>query len=213
MKYLLYFSLLTFIAISSCKKDAAPDIIYQNTLVTADQAWTVDSNSLDVRKFYQGHYSIRVDSTEIISYTLAPYSTINFPYTVQVDGTAILDDPGMLGGMAIVFNYVDHGDYDVAEIWTDGTYRIWIRTNGNISTFVNFTSSSAINAGSGSKNTIKVIQNQSDMQLVINGTSMGTFTLGLPSSLVQTGPATFTASPPYYTPVTTLFNNFSIVKN
>ena len=213
MKYLLCFSLLICIAISSCKKDAAPDIVYQNTLVTDNQTWTIDSESISIRKFDQGHYSIRVDSPQIITYTLAPYSTINFPYSVQVDGTIVLDNPSQLGGMAIVFNYVDHGDYEVAEIWSNGTYRIWTRTSGNISTLVNYTVSSAINHGSGSKNTVKVIQNQSNMVLQVNGISLGTFNIALPSSLVQTGPATSTSGLTYFTPVTCLFNNFSIVKN
>jgi hypothetical protein len=212
MKYLFYLSFL-FMAISACKKDAAPDIIYTDTLTTNNLTWTVDSNSISIRKFDQGHYSIRVDSPQIITYTLAPYSSINFPYTVQVDGTPILDDANQLGGFAIVFNYVDHSDYDVAEVWTNGTYRIWNRTNGNILTVVNFTYSAAIPPGSNNKSTIKVVQNQSNMQLQINGTSVGTFNISLPSSLVQTGLATSTAGINYFTPVTSLFNNFSIAKN
>jgi len=212
MKYLFYLTFVIFLSVSSCKKETST-IVFQDTLVSNDQLWPIDSSSTEIRQYYQGHYSIRVDSPEIIDYSLAPYSTINFPYTVQVDGIAELDDPSQWGAIAIVFNYADHNDYDVAEIWANGTYRIWTRINGNISTLVNFTYSADINTGSGTKNTVKVIQNQSAMQLVINGFSMGTFNLALPSSLVQTGPATATAGSQDYTPVTGLFNNFSIAKN
>jgi len=214
MKNTIYLLLLAFITISSCKKEsAASDVVYQDTLVTNDQTWPVDSDNIHMRKFNQGHYSIRVDSPDIITYALAPYANISFPYSVQVDGTTVLDSTDLTGNVAVIFNVADNIDFDVAEVWTNGTYRIWTRINGSTSTLVNFTYSTAIKTGSGSKNTVKVIQNQSNMELQINGVSMGTFILPLPSSLVQTGPAVATASNPGFTPVTGLFNNFSIAKN
>jgi hypothetical protein len=213
MKYVIYFSLLLLTAISACKKDAGPDYVFKDSLVTNNQTWLIDSGSISIRKFTQGHYSIRVDSPATLSWSLAPYSNINFPYTVQVDGTPLLDNTNQTGGFAIVFNYTDDNDFDVAEVLTNGTYRIWQKTNGSNSTLVNYTVSAAITPGSGSINTIKVIQNQSSMQLLVNGISLCTFNITLPSSLIQTGPAAIAIGQPLFTPVTTLFNNFSIAKN
>ena len=212
MRNLLYL-LMLFIAISSCKKEHTATVIYQDALTTNDLTWTVDSTNYGVSKFDQGHYSIRSDSPVRIRYSFAPYATINFPYTVQVDGTAVLDNTSLLGSVAVIFNRVDSIDYTVAEVWTNGTYRIWKKVNGTNSTLVNFTYNSAIQSYSGNKNTIKVIQNQSSMELQINNTSMGTFNISLPAQLVETGPAVSTAGSPTFTPVTGLFDNFSIWKN
>ena len=212
MKYLFCLSLAFGLMISSCKKEPKANIIYQNNLTTDDQTWLVDSTNYHVRKFDQGHYSIRVDSPDHITYSLAPYGTINFPYTVQLDGTAVLDSTSGLGNVAVVFNVADNIDFAVAEVWTNGTYRIWTRINGSTSTLVNFTFNSAIRTGSGSKNTIKIIQNQYNMELQINNISMGTFYTSLPSSNVGAGPEVATAISGF-TPVTGQFNNFSIAKN
>lgn len=207
----------TIIAITfftGCKKEpaATATIVYQDDLVSDNHTWLVDSNSYRVRKFDRGHYSIRVDTQDRLVYSLAPYATINFPYTVQVDGITELDDTLKLGNVAVVFNVTDNINFTVAEIWTNGTYRIWTRVNGTTSTVVNFTTNSAIQTGSGSKNTIKLIQNQSTMELQVNNVSMGAFNISLPSSLVQTGPAVATAIS-NFTPMAGLFNNFSISKN
>ena len=213
MKNLIYLLFLLLAAVSSCKKDStAANIIYQDDLVNDKQTWPVDSSSYYVRNFDQGHYSVRVDTPDRLVFSAAPYGNINFPYTVQVDGISLLDDINLRGNVAIVFNHVDHINFDVAEVWTNGTYRIWTRVNNVTSTFVNYTYSSAINTGSGSKNTIKIIQNQSTVELQINNVSMGTFNIALPSALVQTGPGVATAIS-YYTPMAGIFNNFSIGKN
>jgi hypothetical protein len=214
MKNLFYISLLLFITVSSCKKEpvATATVVYQNDLVSDNQTWPVDSNAYMVRTFNQGHYSIRVDSPNRLVWALAPYASINFPYTVQVDGTSELDNVAQLGNVAVVFNLTSNTNFSVAEIWTNGTFRIWTRVNGATSTLVNFTTNSAIQTGSGSKNTIKLIQNQSTMELRVNNVSMGTFNISLPSSLIQTGPAVATAVS-NFTPMAGLFNNFSISKN
>jgi len=81
-----------------------------------------------------------------------------------------------------------------------------------LSTVVNFTANAAIQTGYGSKNTIKLIQNKTTMELRVNNVSMGTFNIALPTALVETGPAVATAIS-NFTPVTGLFNNFSISKN
>jgi hypothetical protein len=214
MKKLLYLLLLPFIMFSSCKKDniATAMVIYQDSLVTDNHTWLEDSTNYHIRKFDQGHYFIRVDSPGIITYSLAPYANIGFPYSVQVDGTPVLDDAGQLGSVAVIFNVVNNSNFDVAEVWTNGTFRIWTMANSGASTLVNFTFSPAINTGSGNKNTIKLVQSQSTVELLVNNTAMGTFNLVLPSGLVEAGPAVATAGTGF-TPVTGLFNNFSILKN
>jgi len=212
MKNVLYILVLLLITVSSCKKPMAT-VVYQDDLTTDNQTWLSDSTVYSVIKFDQGHYSIRVDSPNRITHTSAPYANINFPHTVQVDGTTVLDNTNQQGAIGILFDQIDSIDYTVAEIWTNGTYRIWQKVNGLNSILVDFTYNTAIQTGSGSKNTIKVIQNKSDVEMVVNNISMGIFTIPLPAQLVKTGPSVSTASALNFTPVTGLFNNFSISKN
>jgi hypothetical protein len=213
MKNLLYLLVILLVIISSCGKPAPPaGIVYQDALTTNDNTWPVDSATHHVRKFEQGHYSITVLSPDVLTYSLAPYGTINFPYTVQVDGTTVLDSASQPGNVAVVFNFIDDNNFAVAEIWTNGTYRIWTRALGQTTTVADYSLSTAIITGSGSKNTITVIQNQTIMELKVNNVSMGVFVIALPSSPVQTGPAVANGVS-NFAPVTGLFNNFSIGRN
>jgi hypothetical protein len=205
-------SYATVVVSRKIEQNAASQIVYQDDLTTDNNTWTTAATNIDVRRFSDGHYSIRNKRSDHIVYSLAPYSTINFPYTVQVEGTTILDDPSQRGNVSVVFNYTDNVDFNVAEIWTNGTFRIWTRANGITSTTVGFTVNSAIHTGSGSTNTIRLVQDQTTTQLYVNNILLGTFNIPMPAKLIQTGPAVATAKN-NYTPETGLFNNFSISKN
>jgi len=209
-----YILMVLLILVASCKKDATgtATIIYQDSLTTNDQTWYVDSTINEVTQFSGGHYSIRGVEPNQLSFSTAPYGNINFPYSVQVDGTIDLDNSGGSDNIALIFNHCNNSNYDIVDIWTNGTYRIWQKVNGNDSILLNNTFNSAINTGSGSKNTIKVIQNQSNMQLLVNGVSMCTYNIGLPAVYVEAGIGIGTSGA-NFTPVTGLFNNFSISKN
>jgi hypothetical protein len=213
MKNLFYLVPILLVTISSCSKPAPPaGIVYQDALTTDNHTWPVDSTTYHVRKFDQGHYTITVKSPNISTYSLAPYGTINFAYTVQLDGTTVLDSASQPRNVAVIFNFVDNNNFAVAEIWTNGMYRIWTWANSQRTIVADYTLSTAIITGPGSKNTIKVIQNQTIMELKVNNVSMGVFVIALPSSAVQTGPAVANGAS-NFAPVTGLFNNFSIARN
>jgi len=215
MKKELYFILLVFIALTSCNliqtDTTNSKIIYQDNLKVDQKTWTSDSTNLHVRKFYQGHYSLKVDSMNIISYSIAPYGTLNFPYSVQVDATAILDNSDMRGNVGIVFNFIDKSNFDVAEISTNGTYHLWSKVDGDNENIVSSTISSAINSGSGSKNTLKLIQTSDSLVVQINSITVGSFPVSIDDSYLSVGVCTSTVTNDF-TPVTGLFNNFILSK-
>jgi hypothetical protein len=213
MKLILYSCFVLLFAFASCKKDSTQIAVYQDDLTTDKQTWNVDSSSNGYRKFDQGHYLITVDTINELFYSLAPYYTINYPYSVQVDGTFELLNSNGIGAVGIIFNHIDANNYSRADVWTNGTYAIVTKTNGTFTTNISSTYSSVINPLSGSENTIKVIQNASTLELLINNTSVATYPISLPASNCSSGVVALTDPNPYYTPVTGWFNNFILSKN
>ena len=214
MKIRIYFSLLLLIIIASCKKNETDSVIlYQDNFSIDEKTWPVDSTDYRVKYYYQGHYIMRVDSINYLAYSLAPYS-LNFSYAEQVDATIQLENSDKLGNIGFVFNHIDNSNYSVIEICNNGTYRIWTKNNGIDSTIVSSTFNSAINTGNGIKNTIKIIQGSSSLELQINNNSIGSFSIPLPKSTYFTvGISTGTGVPiTYFTTVKGLFNNFILSK-
>jgi len=218
MKKGFYLILFIIIAIVSCKKkdsESTPtlNIIYQDDLTTDKQTWLTDSSSTHLRKFYQGHYLLREDTIGQFVYSLAPYGTLNFAYSVQVDAIIQLDNPYKIGEIGFVFNFIDDNNFHLLEIYSNGTYRIYVRNNGNYSSIVTTTFCSTIKTGSGVKNTIKIIQNKTTMELQINNISINTFSIPISNVNTRIGLTTGTGvSLNNFTPVTGLFNNFILIK-
>lgn len=216
MKREIYFILFLLFTLASCKKDengtnsaTEPTIVYQDSLTVDKHTWPSDSASTYVRKFYQGHYLIRCDTIGELVWAFSQYGTINFAYSAQVDGTIQLDDPNQLGTIGIVFNYLDHNNYSLVEVLNNGQYSIWTKNNGVYSNVVS-SISSAILTGNGVKNTIKIIQNMTSMELQINNNSITKASISMPNNIkvgiyIATGFQN-------YTPTTGLFNNFILSK-
>jgi hypothetical protein len=215
--------------IVSCKQnDPEPDldskssVIYQDSLSVDKKTWISDSTVYHVKKFYQGHYSFREDSINTGGYSLAPDNTINFPYSIQVDGIIHLDDPSKTGYIGIVFNFTDNNHYSVFEINSDGTYFIWTNNNGSTTSVAPNTQCSSFKTGSGAKNTLKLSQNSHEIQLRVNDVVTAKFKVAMPSENMQAGVfvGTLNIKVPnnvdkglFYTPTTGLFNNFILTKN
>ena len=220
MKKIFYLCLLIISLISSCtKNDKSPIvvspmiIVFQDSLSVYDNGWLVDSTSAEVHKFYGGHYVMRLDTIGRLLYSLAPYATLNFPYSLQVDATIQLDLSSQQGCIGLIFNYVDPNDYYILEVYNYGDYRIWQRLKGSTVILNNSTYSTAINIGSGFKNTIKINQDSTSLKLSINNAPIGTFAIPLINSYTRVGLVIGTGVPSaYYTPMDGLFNNFSITK-
>jgi len=208
----IIFILLALAFLISCKKDETkpgPTIVYQDDLTSNKNTWATDSTSVHLRKFYQGHYLLKVDSVpNIITYSFAPFGTLNYPYSIQVDAMMQIDNSDMIGEVGMIFNRIDKNNYCIVEISNNGTYRIWQRINGNITSIISSTLNPVIRSGLSVKNTIKIIQSSTSVQLLINNTSIGTYNLSIPNTFFQVGVTTAT----YLVPVTGLFNNFMIEK-
>ncbi|HTX87793.1 MAG TPA: hypothetical protein VMC08_02300, partial [Bacteroidales bacterium] len=144
----------------------------------------------------------------IIAYSAAPLSDINYSYSVQVDATVQFAAPGISGNVGIVFNLLDNQNYCVAELTSKGYYRVWEKVDGSITTIQALTLNSAIQTGNSAKNTIKIIQGAGAVELIINGTSMGSFDIPLPGDIVKVGISASTGQ----NPAEGLFNNFIVVK-
>ena len=214
MKREIYFIMLLLIAIVSCKKtDTEPTIIYQDDLSVDKKTWTVDSTRVHVRKFYQGHYLISEDSIGRFEYSLAPCETINYSYSMQVEGSINLDNINLLGNIGLIFNYIDGSNYSVLEIFNNGTYRIFKRNNGVTSTIIPTTICAAIHIGSGVYNTIKIVQNNTSLELQLNNILVGRFSIPLPNAYIKVGITAGTGGTNgQFTPVTGLFNNFILIR-
>jgi hypothetical protein len=206
----IIFTLLAMTILASCKKsDTGPTIVFQDDLTVDQGTWIVDSTNVHLKKFYQGHYLLKVDSVpNIISFSLAPFAAYNYPYSVQVDAMLQLDNATKSGHVGIIFNRTDQSDYCIAEISNMGTYHIWERIAGVISDIAPSASNSAIKTGLSVKNTIEIIQSSASLQLLINNVSIGSYTISLPSAASQVGISTSTN----LVPSTGLFNNFVIKK-
>jgi len=212
MKRAIYFILLLLIITTSCKKSAsAPTVVYQDDLYVNENSWNLDSTSAYNKGFYKDHYSINVDTSGEMIVSMAPYGSINYPYSVQVDGTMQLINANQTGNIGFLFNYVDAKDFSLLQIFSNGTYAIWAMKSGTYSCIVSSTVSSAIQSGSGAKNTIKIIQGQSSMQLVINNTIIGNYPITFPGSYIQVGIYASDNTPNVY-PFIGLFNNFIMAR-
>ena len=144
---------------------------------------------------------------------MAPYFTLNFPYSLQVDATIQLDTVTKLGSAGVIFNYIDSFNYYALEVYTSGNYSIVEKTNNSDSVLVTQTLSNAINTGSGVKNTIKIKQNTTSLQLFINNISVATFAIPLAKTYSQVGLFTETRVPTEsYSPTNGLFNNFALTR-
>jgi|GEM_PF-2736139 len=203
---------------SSCKKSSenvkpSPTIVYAHKLQTEDMTWYVGSSGAFAYKFDQGHYSIYTNSTNYTYFASAPFGTINYPYSVQVDARINLEDITRSAAAGIVFNRIDVNDYSVIAISSVGTYYVYTYNNGTFTDIVKATFSPYIKTGSNAKNTITLNQNKSSIDVLINYIKVGTYSLSMPTgTYITVGPYIATYSDNYYTPVTGLFNNFIIAK-
>jgi hypothetical protein len=228
MKRKTYLILLFLLILFSCKKndpepvlDAESSVIYQDSFLDDDNTWISDSTVYHVRKYYQKHYSIRQDSINTAVFSLAPYGTINFPYSVEVDGVIQLDDPSKTGYIGIVFNHTDNDHFSVFEIDNDGTYFIFTYNNGSTTNIAPYTECPSFKKETGAKNTLKISQNANKVQVRINNVISGTFQSIMPGGDMQAGVfvATLNVNAPanlagdLYSPTTGLFNNFTVTKN
>lgn len=210
--------LIITLATTSCKKENAnheSTVVYQNSLTVNDKTWITDSTSLHVRKFYQNHYFIKEDSLNQFSYSLAPFATINYQYSVKVDAATLPNDTSKLGFVGIIFNRVSATQYSVFEITNNGTFSAWTYNSGTFTNIVGTTFCWAIRTASGIVNTIQITQNYNTVDFQINNVDAGSFPSALLSSNVQVGVLAGTAPTSesvYFTPIIGLFNNFSITK-
>lgn len=213
MKNQILLVLFLTVIFSACQKDKhVSKELLNDPLTSQANNWLEDSSGFYAAKFSGGHYMISVDTAGIFVYTLAPYGLLNSAYSVQVDASMSLDDPSKVANVGFVFNYIDANNYSVVDIYSAGAYDIWSISSGQPKQVVAATPIKEVSFSPSAYNTIKIIQNSSQVELKINDVSVTKGDLKLPSSNFKVGIFAGTQTDPYYSPVKGYFNNFILTQ-
>ena len=217
MNYLLVAASILVLTSSCKKKDddvkPSPVILYQDKLVTDNDTWYKLNTNDYILEFAQGGYSIVSNVAGYFYSSRAPYNLSASPYILQVDVTTILQDVSKSGYVGFFFNSSSNTNYSVFCIYTDGKYGIW-KYDGAYTTVISPTYSAAIRKGSGSKNTIRLAQNKTHVNVQVNNQNLGTYALALPPTMNSAGLMVGAMNLNYgFTQVRGVFNNFVIKTN
>jgi hypothetical protein len=192
-----------------CSKENHTNLIYQNTLTTADNTWFTNCNSERCFKFDQGGYSI-TNSTAINNlWSYVPCGLLNATFSMTVDCVMNRVDATKWGSVGIIFNAVDNTNYKMILISSLGHYQVFSAYQGTYTNLQAWTPSSAIKKGNGVVNTIAVQQNESTVEVTVNGVSLGVLP-DTKSYNFKVGLVVGTATD--FTPVTGAFKNLVIKK-
>jgi hypothetical protein len=87
VKILNFIALLRIISvIGSCKKDEVSNVIFQDDLSVDKGKWLVNSTVKDQRTFSNGHYNIKVVSSNYDSYSVARQTQLIFRIQFKLMG-------------------------------------------------------------------------------------------------------------------------------
>ncbi|MDB5256206.1 MAG: hypothetical protein JWM14_901 [Chitinophagaceae bacterium] len=213
MKQTLFKILIFSLLFSSCKKkedvQVADELKYKTDFSEDDHTWYSDASH---QLFpVDGYYRMSQSQENYQSWGIAPYSTINYNYSISADVKLYVTYPHY-GGIGLLFNYIDNNHYCVYYIRNDGTVYVFRKQGSSFITLVKPTYSAAIKIGSGQTNHVEVRQSGSSATLYVNGTGIGSCEAPRGNGLISAGVALTTSASPYFTPLTGDFDNVSIKK-
>ena len=211
MKTILSIIVITFVLISSCKKEKNDDIVYQTTF-TKDYYWFANTTDQYAYKVNPDNYEIDVNTSHYDAYAIAPCATINFDYSVSVDCLILLDDNKKLGAAGIMYNYYNENLYTFILLYTDGYFQVVKKEGTSYTILIQSTLNNTIKKGIGQINKIDVIQRSSSAEFKINNTLVGTLSTVKEFTSVRVGLLACTAADPYFTNVQAVFDNYVIKK-
>jgi hypothetical protein len=215
MKHLSILTFIVFLLFFSCKKKedevkVADELKYQIDFSEDDHTWYIDANH-ELIPGPLGFYRMTQSQQNYQSWGIAPYSTINYNYSISADVKLYVNAP-YFGGVGLIFNYVDSNNYYAYYIRNDGTVYVFKKAGAVFTNLVNPTYSSAIKTSSGQMNHVEVRQSGTSATLYVNGTGIGNCSAPRGNGLVAAGVALSTSASPYFTPLTGEFDNISIKK-
>lgn len=216
MKSFLIISASLFFLFSCKKKENAPEpikpdeVTYQTDFT--DQSWNTHTTTKSVSSYESGSFKIAVDTVRWVAYELAPYiDQLDYTYMIQADVTISLDDPNQLGHAGFVYNYIDTANHCFMNICTNGTFYAFQRKSSQNTTLYYNTVSKDLKKGSGQTNTIAIRQYDTFQEIIFNGISQGSLPFIKERGYTRVGLCTL-CDYPYYTPVSTKFDNFVLKK-
>ncbi|MBC7486025.1 MAG: hypothetical protein H7282_04665 [Cytophagaceae bacterium] len=214
MKQALFLILVSTSLFSSCKKkediQVADELKYKTDFSEDYYTWISDATH-EVTPGTNGFYRMTQNQENYQSWGIAPYSTINYNYSIGADVKLYASAP-YFGGVGLLFNYKDNDHYYAYYIRNDGTVYVFKKSGAVFSNLVNPTYSAAIKKNSGASNRVEVRQSGSYATFYVNGNNVGNCNAPRGDGLVSAGVALSTAAYPYFTPLTGDFDNVVINK-
>lgn len=215
----ILFLLLVFLAVACKKNTPENEVIFQDDYST-NKGWTTGSTPTNSCSFAynNGKYQITLDTSGVMCWAYVPYGytpysgEINYTYSLKVDCSINLDDNSKIGYAGFIFNYIDNDNFSVTLISNSGTFEIGQRIGGNSYQIVYPTTSSAINMGSGSINTLEITQNKTTLELNINDKPIGTYQMGKVNSDIRIGLLVSSSEGTDFSKVVASFDNFVLTK-
>ena len=212
----IFFLILVCCIVSSCKKssDQSPqdETKYSTDFSVDDHTWFLFYPSSLIKPTPDGYLEMSLSQANYQYFELAPYSTINYNYSINADLKLYLDNSSGYGSIGLIFNFIDNTHYSACYITNDATYYAFKNDGGTFTTLLNTGSSNVIKTQAGQANHMEVRQYDLTATLLINGTSLGSFSCTRASSFCRAGLGIGTASSPYYSSLTGDFDNVSIKK-
>ena len=208
--------LICLLFFCSCKKkeaDPAPaqpdELIY--TTAFNDTSWPTRANNKYTSTYDAETFKLSIDTINWFGYEIAPITSLNTTYSIEVDVKITLDDPSQLGYAGFIYNYINPQSYSIMNICTNGTFFAYKVTEGVGSQLFYTTVSSDLIKGSGQLNTIKIKQRLHSQEFILNGVSQGEFPFQIETQPVHVG-LTAVMYPNFYTVTKATFDNFTIKK-
>jgi hypothetical protein len=214
MKQALFLILISSLLFTSCKKkediQVADELKYKTDFSEDDHTWYTDASHM-LNSGTDGFYRMTQGQQNYQSWGIAPYSTINYNYSISADVKAYVSYP-YFGGIGLIFNYKDSDHYYAYYIRNDGSLVVFKKDGAVFTNLVNPTYSAAIKTNSGQLNHVEVRQSGSSATFYVNGTGIGSCNAPRGNGLVSAGVALSTSYSPYFTPLTGDFDNVAIKK-
>lgn len=212
MKKIIFIGSILSILFCSCKKHedikVTDELKYSTDFSADDHTWFQGPNNCVVSE-PPGYYKMLQSEENYQTWGLAPYSTINYNYSVSADVQLLVQNSGCYGSAGLIYNFQDIDHYSVFYVYNDGQFFVFKHDKG-FTTLIKKTLTNAYKTGQ--SNRLEVRQSGGSASFLINSTVVGSCSSSRGESLVSAGVALSTTSAPYFSPVQGNFDNVMIKK-
>lgn len=213
MKKIFFLIGISAVLFSSCKKKddevkVADELKYSTDFSEDDHTWFSDANH-SITPGSNGYYNMSQSQANYQAWGIAPFSTINYNYSISADMKLYLQNSGLYGSAGLIYNFKDNDHYYVFYVYNNGQFFAYKRDKDFV-TLINNTFTAAYKQGQ--SNHIEVRQSNGSASFLINSTVVGSCPAPRWNGLTSAGVALATTGAPYFTPVTGQFDNVRIKK-